>query len=245
MENGTLVRLLDVTRTYEVGARTFHALRGVTLSICRGEFVAIIGPSGSGKSTMLNLVAGIDRPTTGQVWVGDTRVDVMDENSLARWRGGAIGVVFQFFQLLPTLTVVENVALPAQLRRLWSRPDPALAMAALERVGMAHHAHKLPSELSGGEKQRVALARAVINDPPILVADEPTGNLDSATGAHIVQLFAEEHRAGKTVILVTHESHLAEVASRRIHMRDGRIAAEDAGGVIRSRSMGEEPWAPS
>jgi len=196
VENGALVRLLKVTRTYDVGGQIFYALRNVSLCIEEGEFVAIIGPSGSGKSTLLNLIAGIDRPTAGEVWVGDRRVDTLDENALARWRGSTVGVVFQFFQLLPTLTVLENVALPVQLRRLWSRPDPAAAREALERVGMAAHADKLPSELSGGERQRVALARALVNNPPILVADEPTGNLDSATGVQIVNLFAEEHISG-------------------------------------------------
>jgi putative ABC transport system ATP-binding protein len=231
VENGALVRLLKVTRTYDVGGQIFYALRNVSLCIEEGEFVAIIGPSGSGKSTLLNLIAGIDRPTAGEVWVGDRRVDTLDENALARWRGSTVGVVFQFFQLLPTLTVLENVALPVQLRRLWSRPDPAAAREALERVGMAAHADKLPSELSGGERQRVALARALVNNPPILVADEPTGNLDSATGVQIVNLFAEEHRAGKTVILVTHEHHLAEAALRCIEMRDGRIVKDTSAGM--------------
>ena len=219
----SLVRIVGVTRTYQVGDRVFDALNDVTLTIEPGEFAAILGPSGSGKSTLLNLIAGIDKPTRGEVWVCESRVDQMDENALARWRGRNVGVVFQFFQLLPTLTVLENVALPMNLRHLWRKPDLGRAWRMLEAVDMMPHASKLPSELSGGEKQRVALARALANDPPLLVADEPTGNLDSATGERIIQLLVEQHRAGKSVILVTHEERLASVATRRIVMRDGRI----------------------
>ena len=222
-----LVNLMQVSRVYDVGTRRFEALRHVSLKVWPGEFVAIVGPSGSGKSTMLNLITGIDKPTSGEVWVGSVRVDGLDENALARWRGRTVGIVFQFFQLLPTLTLVENVALPAQLLRPWgSRSDPR-AQKMLARVGLVEHALKLPAELSGGERQRAALARAMINDPPILVADEPTGNLDSATGEQIVRLFEDQHRLGKTVILVTHEPRLAEMATRRVRMLDGRVA--DAG----------------
>jgi putative ABC transport system ATP-binding protein len=221
------IRLEDVSRVYHVGERDYHALRRVTLQIQPAEFVAIVGPSGSGKTTLLNLIAGIDRPTTGEVWVNDVRVDVLDENALARWRGRTLGIVFQFFQLLPTLTVLENVLLPVQLRALWARPDAARAGAVLERVGMSAHLAKLPQELSGGEKQRVALARALVNDPPILLADEPTGNLDTATGEQIVALLEDYNHAGKTVVLVTHEERLARAASRRLHMRDGRMLAAE------------------
>jgi putative ABC transport system ATP-binding protein len=223
VEVDAMIRLVSITRTYLVGARVFHALRGVSLIIEEGEFLAIEGPSGSGKSTLLNLIAGIDKPTMGEVWVGGRRIDLLSENELARWRGHTIGIVFQFFQLLPTLTVLENVTLPMQLRDLWSQPDARRAKATLERVGMSAHLDKLPAELSGGEKQRVALARALINDPPILIADEPTGNLDSATGAHIVELLHEQHHMGKTVLLVTHETALAESASRRVRMKDGQV----------------------
>ena len=221
----SLIELVGITRTYQVGSREFRALEDVSLAIEQGQLVAVVGPSGSGKSTLLNLIAGIDKPTQGEVWVCGERVDHMDENELARWRGRTIGIVFQFFQLLPTLTVVENVALPMQLRQLWGRPDMARAMEMLACVDMTEHAHKLPSELSGGERQRVALARALINDPPLLIADEPTGNLDSATGLQIVDLLLEQHRAGKTVVLVTHEARLAQVATRRIRLLDGRIGA--------------------
>jgi putative ABC transport system ATP-binding protein len=217
------IRLCDVTRIYQVGSRVFYALRDFSLTIAQGEFAAIVGPSGSGKSTLLNLIAGIDKPTRGEVWVGGQRIDGLDENALALWRGRTIGIVFQFFQLLPTLTVLENVQLPMQLRQLWRFDGHGRAEEMLARVGMSEHAGKLPSELSGGERQRVALARALINDPPLLIADEPTGNLDSATGEQVVALLAEQHRAGKTVVLVTHEDRLAGLASRRIPLRDGRL----------------------
>jgi len=193
-----------------------------------GEFVAIVGPSGSGKSTLLNLIAGIDKPTVGEIWVEGLRIDRLDEDALARWRGHMIGIVFQFFQLLPTLTVLENVALPLQLRQLWASPSLERAKEALARVGLGDHADKLPSELSGGEKQRAAIARALINDPPILIADEPTGNLDSSTGEQVIDLMVKQHRTGKTVILVTHEPRLAEIASRQIHLLDGRIAEDSS-----------------
>jgi putative ABC transport system ATP-binding protein len=222
-----MVRLRQVSRSYDVGARVFHALRAVSLQVAAGDFVAIVGPSGSGKTTLLNIIAGIDKPTSGEVWVDGQRIDQLGENLLARWRGRTVGIVFQFFQLLPTLTVLENVLLPQQLRQLWRRPDRTAAHTALERVQMSVHEAKLPSELSGGEKQRVALARALVCDPPILIADEPTGNLDSASGGLIIELLLEQHHLGKTVILVTHEQRLAEVASCRLQMRDGRIEGDE------------------
>jgi putative ABC transport system ATP-binding protein len=227
LERSPLIQLVRVRRTFQVGPRLFDALKDVSLTIGAGEFAAIVGPSGSGKSTLLNLIAGIDKPTVGEVWVGGMRVDQMDEDALARWRGKTVGVMFQFFQLLPTLTVLENVALPLQLRQLWARPDIGRARELLERVGMSEHLTKLPSELSGGEKQRVALARALVNAPLLVIADEPTGNLDSATGEQIIRLLADEHASGTTVVLVTHEARLAEAATRRIAMRDGLIADDD------------------
>jgi putative ABC transport system ATP-binding protein len=228
MSNSAFIRLVGVTRTYRTGAQLFYALKDISLSIAMGEFVAIVGPSGSGKSTLLNLIAGIDKPTVGEIWVEGLRIDRLDEDALARWRGHMIGIVFQFFQLLPTLTVLENVALPLQLRQLWASPSLERAKEALARVGLGDHADKLPSELSGGEKQRAAIARALINDPPILIADEPTGNLDSSTGEQVIDLMVKQHRTGKTVILVTHEPRLAEIASRQIHLLDGRIAEDSS-----------------
>jgi len=223
----SLIRLHNVTRAYTMGARKLYALRDATLEIRAGEFVAVVGPSGSGKSTLLNLVGGIDKPDTGSVWVNDSQVDTMSENALAKWRGRYIGIVFQFFQLLPTLTALENVMLPMELRNTFSDHRRERALTSLERVGLADRATQLPSELSGGEQQRVAIARALVNDPPILLADEPTGNLDSETGARIVALLAELNRAGKTIILVTHEETLARAASRIVRVRDGRVMEEN------------------
>lgn len=218
-----LIRLEQVTRMYATGQRQLYALRDVSLSIRAGDFCALVGPSGSGKSTMLNLIGGIDKPDTGKVWVDQVQIDTMSENTLAKWRGAKIGIVFQFFQLLPTLTALENVMLPMELRNTFSDQRRARAAAALERVGLAERATQLPSELSGGEQQRVAIARALVNDPPILLADEPTGNLDSETGDRVVELLLELNRGGKTIVLVTHEETLAHKASRVIRVRDGRI----------------------
>ncbi|MBI5033245.1 MAG: ABC transporter ATP-binding protein [Chloroflexi bacterium] len=222
MQDG-LIHLDNVTRLYTTGSRQLYALRDVSLSIHAGDFVAIVGPSGSGKSTMLNLIGGIDKPDTGSVWVDGVRVDVMSENALAKWRGANIGIVFQFFQLLPTLTALENVMLPMELRNTYSDQRRPRAAMALERVGLAERATQLPSELSGGEQQRVAIARALVNDPPILLADEPTGNLDTATGERVVELLLELNRTGKTIVLVTHEEMLARKASRIVRVRDGKI----------------------
>jgi putative ABC transport system ATP-binding protein len=221
----SVIRLENVTRVYVMGARKLFALRDVSLEIHAGEFVAVVGPSGSGKSTLLNLIGGIDKPDEGRVWVDGLEVNAMSENALAKWRGEKIGIVFQFFQLLPTLTALENVMLPMELRNTFSDHRRERAAAALERVGLADRATQLPSELSGGEQQRVAIARALVNDPPILLADEPTGNLDSDTGERVVALLAELNRAGKTIVLVTHEEVLARAAARAVHMRDGRVTA--------------------
>jgi putative ABC transport system ATP-binding protein len=218
-----LIRLENVTRAYVMGARRLLALRNVSLTIQAGEFVAIVGPSGSGKSTLLNLISGIDKPDEGRVWVDGDPISSMGENALAKWRGAKIGIVFQFFQLLPTLTALENVMLPMELRNTYSDHRRERAADALERVGLGDRATQLPSELSGGEQQRVAIARALVNDPPILLADEPTGNLDSETGQRIVTLLAELERAGKTIVLVTHEEDLARAASRIVRVRDGSL----------------------
>lgn len=222
MQDG-LIRLENVTRAYTIGTRTLYALRQVSLTIRAGEFLAIVGPSGSGKSTMLNLIGGIDKPDAGQVFVDQVQVNGLNENALAKWRGRNIGIVFQFFQLLPTLTAIENVMLPMELRNTFASERRARAMLALERVGLKERGDQLPSELSGGEQQRVAIARALVNDPPILLADEPTGNLDTETGERIVSLLLDLNRAGKTIVLVTHEEALARQASRVIRVRDGRI----------------------
>jgi putative ABC transport system ATP-binding protein len=220
-----LIYLRNVTKVYPMGRQSYTALRGVSLTFHTGEFTAIVGPSGSGKSTILNMITGIDRPTTGEVVVGTASLPRLSENALARWRGANVGIVFQFFQLLPTLTAVENVMLPMDfLGSGNARRERALAL--LRRVRLDTHADHLPSELSGGEQQRVAIARALANDPPILIADEPTGNLDSATGDRVFALLAELGRQGKSVIFVTHDPALAERAERIVRVQDGRIVSD-------------------
>ena len=223
MSQGALIELDHVSRIYHVGTRVVKALDDVSLSIAAGEFVVIVGPSGSGKTTLLNIIAGIDKPTSGQVRVGDVLVNELDENALAQWRGVTIGIVFQFFQLLPTLTALENVMLPMELCGTYRGQRRERALANLAEVGLAKRMDQLPSELSGGEQQRVAIARALANDPPILLADEPTGNLDTATGMQIVEMLATLPQRGKTVVLVTHEEAIAARATRIVHMQDGRI----------------------
>jgi putative ABC transport system ATP-binding protein len=225
MNNEALIQLRDVVKVYHMGRKEFVALKGVTLDIYDGEFVSIVGPSGSGKSTILNMITGIAKPTSGRVWVGGVAIDRLSENELAKWRGDNVGIVFQFFQLLPTLTALENVVLPLDLmgKVKGSQAKQEWALECLARVGLASHAHHLPSELSGGEQQRVAIARALVNDPPILLADEPTGNLDSAAGESVVQLLADLHRQGKTVILITHDRSLAGRTGRIVQVLDGHV----------------------
>jgi len=222
--NHTIIELRNVTKTYTTGAGDLTVLKGITLSVQPGEFVSVVGPSGSGKSTLLNMITGIDRPTSGEVYVGGEAVHRLSENQLARWRGRTIGVVFQFYQLLPTLTILENVILPMDFCNVYRRRErKQRAMELLERVGIAAHAHKLPSALSGGEQQRGAIARALANDPPIIVADEPTGNLDTATAAEIFTLFENLVAQGKTLLVVTHDPALSQRTQRVIHLLDGRI----------------------
>jgi len=225
MNTQPLIQLRDVVKVYQMGRKEFVALKGVSLDIDAGEFVAIVGPSGSGKSTILNIITGIVKPTHGQVWVGGVAIDRLNENELARWRGDNVGIVFQFFQLLPTLTALENVVLPLDLtgKVKGVRARQKRALECLARVGLESHAHHLPGELSGGEQQRVAIARALANDPPILLADEQTGNLDSEAGEAVIQLLADLHHQGKTVILITHDRNLARHADRTVQVLDGRI----------------------
>src|SRR5215213_4713341 len=205
------VQLRGVVKAYTVAAGQFTALDHVNLEIAQGEFVTIVGRSGSGKTTLLNLLAGIDRPTSGDVFVDGTSLGLLSESRLAEWRGRNVGLVFQFFQLLPTLTVVENVVLPMEFAAIIPVAErQRRAMELLTRVGIQDQAHKLPTTLSGGQQQRAAIARALANEPPILLADEPTGNLDSATGAAVLQLLLEVNRSrGTTLVLVTHDPELA------------------------------------
>jgi putative ABC transport system ATP-binding protein len=221
------ITLKAVSKTYNSNGAKTYALRDTGLTIRPGEFVSIVGKSGSGKSTLINMITGIDRPTAGEVWVDDTTVHTLNEGQIAVWRGRTIGVIFQFFQLLPTLTALENVMLPMDLCGMYSRRErQTRALDLLDRIEMAAYANKLPSELSGGEQQRVAIARALANDPPILVADEPTGNLDSKTTERITALFEGLVVQGKTVIMVTHDRDLAQKAGRTVVLSDGEIVNE-------------------
>jgi putative ABC transport system ATP-binding protein len=224
---GTLIELRDVVKTFETAAGEFTALDSVSLESDPGEFVAVIGKSGSGKSTMLNMIAGIDRPTSGEVIVAGTAVHELNEGQLAVWRGRTLGIVFQFFQLMPTLNVIENVILPMDFGNVYRRGErTAKGMRLLEDVGMQDHADKLPSALSGGEQQRVAIARALANDPPLLLADEPTGNLDTSTADSVIRLFERLVGAGKTVVIVTHDTDVADRAGRTVVLSDGRVVEE-------------------
>src|SRR5574339_689263 len=222
-----VVDLHQVVKTYRGTAGTFTALKGVALQIEAGAFVSIIGKSGSGKSTLMNVTTGIDRPTSGEVIVDDVHVHTLNEERIAIWRGRSIGVIFQFFQLLPTLTAVENILLAMD----YGQQHPAAerterAMHLLELVGLADQAHRLPNSLSGGQQQCVAIARALANDPVLLTADEPTGNLDSKSAEMVFHLFETLAQAGKTILMVTHDNDLAARAQRTIRLADGRIIDE-------------------
>ena len=222
-----LIRMTDVVKVYDSGEVPFTALRGINLDVGAGEFIGLIGKSGSGKTTLINMVTGIDRPTSGSVMIDGTPVHSLNENQLAVWRGKTIGVVFQFFQLLPTLTVAENVMLPMDFCNVYTPAErPEYAMHLLEQVEMADQANKLPSALSGGQQQRVAIARALANDPPILAADEPTGNLDSKTADAVFGLFERLVDDGKTIIMVTHDNDIALRVRRSLHVHDGEIVEE-------------------
>jgi putative ABC transport system ATP-binding protein len=222
-----VISLQHLSKAYKTPAGACKALEDVTLEIGAGEFVAISGKSGSGKSTLLNMAGGIDRPSSGSIAIGGAAIESMSERDLARWRGGAIGFVFQFFQLLPTLTAVENVMLPMDFRRaIQARHRRKRAIELLDSVGVADQAGKLPATLSGGQQQRVAIARALANDPPVILADEPTGNLDSYTGASILRLFARLAAEGKTVVIVTHERDLAGLIDRSIELADGMVVRQ-------------------
>ena len=225
--DGHMVILQQVVKTYKTSAGDFTALKGIDLAVGTGEFRSIIGKSGSGKSTLINVITGIDRPTAGQVLVNHTAVHTLSEEELAVWRGRTIGVIFQFFQLLPTLTAVENVMLPMDYGGVYSPAErPERAMHLLELVGMAGCAHHLPAELSGGQQQSIAIARALANDPPLIAADEPTGNLDSQSTRSILRLFEHLVDSGKTILMVTHDQELATRAPSTLVLADGEIVDE-------------------
>ncbi len=217
-----MIELRDVSKTVMSGSEPLTILHPLTLSIPQREFVAIVGPSGSGKSTLLGLIAGLDAPSSGSVVIDGVDITRLGEDALARLRGEKIGFVFQFFHLIPSLTAYENVAVPMEIAGLDAAR--ARAHALLEEVGLTGRSHHYPSQLSGGEQQRVALARALANDPPIVLADEPTGNLDSANGRHILELLRAIHeKHGTTIVLVTHDRELAALADARLALRDGRV----------------------
>jgi len=226
-----LIDLRGVFKSYETGAGEVPVLRDITLKVNPGEFVAVVGPSGSGKSTLLNMVTGIDRPTDGEVFVSGEGVHGLTENELARWRGKHVGVIFQFFQLLPTLSILENVMLPMDFCNVIPRREREdRAMFLLEQVGIADQAHKLPSALSGGQQQRAAIARSLANDPPVIVGDEPTGNLDTTTANEVFELFEELVERGKTLMIVTHDRALSARMERVLHLWDGRIDRDESNG---------------
>jgi putative ABC transport system ATP-binding protein len=226
---GTLaIQLTGVVKTYPMSVGEFVALDDLTLDVAYGEFVAVVGRSGSGKTTLLNLLSGIDRATSGAVHVAGADLGSLSESGLAAWRGDNVGLVFQFFQLLPTLTVVENVMLPMDFAKkipVGDRRDRAVDL--LRRVDIGEQADKLPATLSGGQQQRAAIARALANDPPLLLADEPTGNLDSSSAEDVLKLFADLNAEGRTIVVVTHEGDIRAIAGRQLTLQDGRVVSDD------------------
>ena len=227
-ENGEiLIDLQNVHKVFHTEAGDFTALGGINLRINKGEFVSVIGKSGSGKTTLINMLTGIDRPTQGEIFISGVPIHALSEGQMARWRGLNMGVVFQFFQLLPTLSVLQNIMIPMDFCNMYTPPERLeRAMHLLEMVDIADHAHKPPSKLSGGQQQRAAIARALANDPPIIATDEPTGNLDSKTADQIFALFEDLVSAGKTILMVTHDEDLAQRASRTVIISDGEIVNE-------------------
>lgn len=223
MAQNTLITLTDIGRKYVIGAETIHALKSVTLTINKGEFVALMGPSGSGKSTLMNIIGCLDTPTKGVYILNGNQVSEMSEGELAEVRNKEIGFVFQTFNLLPRSSSLENVALPLVYAGISRKKREARAQRTLESVGLGNRVHHKPNELSGGQRQRVAIARALVNNPSIILADEPTGNLDTKTSVEIMQLLEEIHSKGNTIILVTHEEDIAQHAHRIVRMRDGLI----------------------
>jgi len=232
-----LIQLEQICRTFRVGGEEVHALRDVTFGVDRGEWVAIVGQSGSGKSTLMNVLGCLDTPSAGRYLLNGKDVSRMEDDALARVRNVEIGFIFQTFQLLPKETALANVELPLVYRGLGSRERRERAVAALEKVGLSHRMHHRPNELSGGQRQRVAIARALCAEPSMLLADEPTGNLDSATGEEIVRLFEALHQAGHTLVLVTHEPRLAARCPRAVRLSDGRVVADGPGPEVARQNL--------
>jgi putative ABC transport system ATP-binding protein len=227
VETGVVIRTENLVKTYEMGAEPVHALQGIDLEIRKGEYVAIMGPSGSGKSTLMNLIGCLDSPTSGRYWLAGRLVSELDDDELAYIRNKEIGFVFQTFNLLPRATALHNVELPLIYNGTPAEERVEKAKLTLQRVDLTARMNHRPNELSGGQRQRVAIARALVNDPSIVLADEPTGNLDSKTGEEIMGLFANLHSQGNTIILVTHEMDIAQHAHRVIYIRDGKIASDE------------------
>jgi len=228
VSSGIVIKTEDLAKVYEMGAEQVHALRGVNVEIRKGEYVAIMGPSGSGKSTLMNLIGCLDSPTSGRYWLAGRLVSDLDDDELAYIRNKEIGFVFQTFNLLPRATALHNVELPLIYNGTPADERLERARRVLERVDLADRMNHKPNELSGGQRQRVAVARALVNSPSIVLADEPTGNLDSKTGDEIMALFETLHLQGNTIILVTHENDIAQHAHRIIHIRDGKVASDQA-----------------
>ncbi len=223
-----LIEMKNITKNYEMGEATVHALRGVDLVVEGGEFLSIVGPSGSGKSTLMNMIGCLDRPSTGEYYLESKKVDELNDDQLAAIRNKSIGFVFQTFNLLPRTNCLHNVELPLLYSSVGRKDRERKALEMLERVGLGSRVHHNPNELSGGERQRVAIARALVNDPKIVLADEPTGNLDSKTGSEIMAIFSELNSEGKTIVLVTHEKYIAQYSRRVVYLRDGEVVTEDA-----------------
>jgi len=224
---GNIIEIKDIDKDYQVGGNQVQVLKGLNLSVEAGEFVAITGPSGNGKSTLLNMITGIDRPTRGSVFVNGCPVHEMNENQLATWRGENVGIIFQFFQLLPSLSLMQNIIMPMEFAGKYNRKERRQrAMHLLETVGLADQAHKLPGMVSGGQQQRAAIARALANDPPLLIGDEPTGNLDSQTADTIFELFQSLVSQGKTMLMVTHDVEIAQRMPRIVEIRNGIISCD-------------------
>ena len=241
-----LIQLQNVVKSYQTEAGDFFALNNIKLEIGNGEFVGVIGKSGSGKSTLINMITGIDRPTKGEVNITGTPIHTLSEGRVAQWRGRNLGIVFQFFQLLPMLTVLENVMLPMDFCKMYNpRQRRERAFSVLDLVGVAGHANKLPAMLSGGEQQRVAIARALANDPPIIVADEPTGNLDSKTSERVFSLFEALVSSGKTILMVTHDGEQARRVKRTIVIADGEIIEEYLSRTFPSLTQPQLVWVTS
>lgn len=227
-KNGSIVQVKQVVKTFRVGDHEVTILKGISFDVQKGEFVSVVGPSGNGKSTLLNMITGIDRPTSGEVIVTGQPIHKLTEDQLAAWRGEYVGIIFQFFQMLPALSIVQNVILPMDLANKYTQKERRdRAMHLLEMVSLADQAGKLPAMVSGGQQQRAAIARALANDPAILIADEPTGNLDSRTAYDIFDLFAAVVQEGKTLVMVTHDKELARRVPRVVEILDGKITRDE------------------